>query len=163
MYNKKMLFFFSCLIILAFLLVACQPETVIETVVVEKVVEVEKEVVVTKEVEVEVIKEVEVEVPTGGELVTIVARCKASPPHEDGRCNNLVSAVGAANAALAAAGDDRRIELEIIHRVRVGFGCWPSARHRLLRPRAYRRLGSRRTAGGHHRHARRLPRIRRRD
>jgi len=114
MYNKKMLFFFSCLIILAFLLVACQPETVIETVVVEKVVEVEKEVVVTKEVEVEVIKEVEVEVPTGGELVTIVARCKASPPHEDGRCNNLVSAVGAANAALAAAGDDRRIELEII-------------------------------------------------
>jgi inositol-phosphate transport system substrate-binding protein len=58
--------------------------------------------------------ETEVEVPVGGDLVTIVARCKAAPPHEDGRCNNLVSAVGAANAALAEMGDDRRIDLEII-------------------------------------------------
>jgi len=71
------------------------------------------EVKVVKEtviVEKEVVKEVQV----GQVLVNIVARCKAAPPHEDGRCNNLVSAVGAANAALAAAGDDHRIELEII-------------------------------------------------
>jgi maltose-binding protein MalE len=53
-------------------------------------------------------------VTEGGELVTIVARCKASPPHENGRCNNLVSAVGAANAALAEMGDSRRIDLEAI-------------------------------------------------
>ncbi|MFQ5594834.1 MAG: extracellular solute-binding protein [Anaerolineae bacterium] len=65
-----------------------------------------KEVVVTKEV----IKEVQ----TGSNLVHIVARCKASPPYENGRCDNLVAAVGAANQALAEAGDDRRIELEAI-------------------------------------------------
>lgn len=65
-----------------------------------------KEVVVTKEV----IKEVQ----TGSNLVHIVARCKASPPYENGRCDNLVAAVGAANQALAKAGDDRRIELEAI-------------------------------------------------
>ncbi len=102
--------------------------TIVETVVVkeevEKVVEKEVEVVVTQEVEVEVVKEVEVEVvkevevikevQIGSEEVAIVARCKASPPHEDGRCNNLVRAVGAANAALADAGDGRRIALETI-------------------------------------------------
>jgi inositol-phosphate transport system substrate-binding protein len=83
---------------------------VVETVEVEKVVEKEVEVVVTQEVE--VIKEVEKEGAT--EEVPIVARCKASPPYENGRCNNLLSAVGAANAALAEAGDKRRIALEII-------------------------------------------------
>lgn len=118
MHTKKMFILFSSLIILAFLVAACQPETIIQTVVVEKVVieevEVEKEVIVTVEVEVEVIKEVEVEVPVGSELISIVARCKASPPFENGRCDNLTKAVGAANAALAAAGDDRRIDLVTI-------------------------------------------------
>jgi inositol-phosphate transport system substrate-binding protein len=105
---------------------AAQPETItiVETVVVKeeveviKEVEVEKEVEVVKEVEVEVIKEVEVEVvkevQVGAEEITVVARCKASPPYENGRCNNLLSAVGAANATLAEQGDDRRIQLEII-------------------------------------------------
>ncbi len=47
-------------------------------------------------------------------LVTIVARCKANPPTEDGRCNNLLRGVVDANAQLAADGDDRRVELKII-------------------------------------------------
>jgi hypothetical protein len=38
----------------------------------------------------------------GGELVTIVARCRAKPPTEDWRCNNLLFAVAAVNADLAA-------------------------------------------------------------
>jgi inositol-phosphate transport system substrate-binding protein len=57
---------------------------------------------------------VEVEVPTGGELVTIVARCKASPPTEEGRCNNLLRGAVDANAALEAAGDTRRVQVQII-------------------------------------------------
>ncbi|MBS1253096.1 MAG: Maltose-binding periplasmic protein [Anaerolineales bacterium] len=69
---------------------------------------------VEKVVKETVVVEKEVEVPVGGQLVKLVARCKASPPYENGRCNNLVSAVGAANQALAEAGDDRRIELEAI-------------------------------------------------
>ncbi|MFQ5854158.1 MAG: extracellular solute-binding protein [Anaerolineae bacterium] len=79
-----------------------------------QVVEVEKVVkeTVVVEKEVEVIKEVEV--PVGAQVVKLVARCKASPPYENGRCDNLVAAVGAANAHLAAIGDDRRIELETI-------------------------------------------------
>ncbi|MGH2545041.1 MAG: extracellular solute-binding protein, partial [Ardenticatenaceae bacterium] len=54
------------------------------------------------------------ETPAEGETVTLVARCKAAPPHEDGRCNNLVAAVDAANAELAETGDNRQIQLEII-------------------------------------------------
>ena len=85
---------------------AAAPETItiVETVEVEKevkvveTVEVEKEVVVTKEVE--VIKEVEKE--GGVQEVKLVARCKATPPFEDGRCNNLL------------AGDNRGIALETI-------------------------------------------------
>jgi len=46
--------------------------------------------------------------------VKLVARCKANPPVEDGRCNNLVSAVAAANQALSEMGDLRTIELETI-------------------------------------------------
>jgi inositol-phosphate transport system substrate-binding protein len=57
---------------------------------------------------------VEVEVPSGGELVTIVARCKASPPTEEGRCNNLLRGAVDANAALEAAGDTRRVQVQII-------------------------------------------------
>ncbi len=111
------------------LIAACAgatPETItiVETVVVkeevEKVVtqevevvkEVEVEKVVTKEVE--VIKEVEVEKEGATQEVKLVARCKAAPPYENGRCDNLVKAVGAANAALAEAGDSRRIALEPI-------------------------------------------------
>ena len=47
-------------------------------------------------------------------LVTIVARCKANPPTEDGRCNNLLKGVVDANAQLEADGDDRRVEVKII-------------------------------------------------
>jgi len=98
----------AALTVFGMMLAGCQPQTVTVEVPVKETVE----VIVEKTVE--VIKEVEVEVPVGGELIHIVARCKAAPPHEDGRCNNLVSAVGATNAALAEMGDDRRIELEII-------------------------------------------------
>ena len=47
-------------------------------------------------------------------LVTIVARCKANPPTEDGRCNNLLKGVVDVNAQLAADGDDRIVEVKII-------------------------------------------------
>ncbi len=52
----------------------------------------------------------------GVELTTvnIVARCKATPPVEDGRCNNLVSGIDAVNASLEASGDSRRVSLTII-------------------------------------------------
>ncbi|MCZ6462210.1 MAG: extracellular solute-binding protein, partial [Actinobacteria bacterium] len=50
----------------------------------------------------------------GTGLVTITARCKAAPNVEDGRCNNLLRGVVAANAQLAADGDDRRVEVQII-------------------------------------------------
>jgi inositol-phosphate transport system substrate-binding protein len=93
----------AALVSLSLVLAACAPAE-------PEVIEVTR--VVTEKEEVEVTREVEV--PVGGQLIHIVARCKASPPHEEGRCNNLVSAVGATNAALAEAGDERRIELEII-------------------------------------------------
>ena len=57
---------------------------------------------------------VEVEVPAEGELVTLVARCRAKPPIEDGRCNNLLRGVVEANAVLEASGDPRRVQVEII-------------------------------------------------
>jgi len=100
--SKKLPGILSLLIIFSMLLAACggTPEVV--------------EKIVTVEVEKTIVETVEVEVAVGGELVKLVARCKASPPFEDGRCNNLTSAVGAANAALAEAGDDRRIDLETI-------------------------------------------------
>jgi len=71
-------------------------------------------VVETQIVEVEVPVEVEVEVPVGGELITIVARCRAKPPREDWRCNNLLLGASAVNADLEAAGDSRRVAVEII-------------------------------------------------
>ncbi len=87
---------------LALVAAACgEAEVVTETVIVE--VEVPGDTVV-----------VEVEVPTGGELVTIVARCKANPPTEDGRCNNLLAGVAGANAELEASGDPRRVVVETI-------------------------------------------------
>ena len=49
-----------------------------------------------------------------GGLVTLVARCRAKPPIEDGRCNNLLRGVVDANAELAASGDSRRVEVRII-------------------------------------------------
>jgi inositol-phosphate transport system substrate-binding protein len=104
MLTKRWIATFVAVVAILSLLAACGPTPTPE--VVEKVVK--ETVVVEKEVE------VTVEVPVGAEVVHLVARCKAAPPHEDGRCNNLVAAVGAANAALAEAGDDRRIELESI-------------------------------------------------
>ncbi|MCG2768657.1 MAG: extracellular solute-binding protein [Chloroflexota bacterium] len=111
---RKMGWAVVTLLVVASLVASCAPQIVKETVIVEKEVEkiVKETVVVEKEVE-KIVKET-VEVPVGGQLIHIVARTKASPPYEDGRGNNLVSAVGAANAALAAMGDDRRIELELI-------------------------------------------------
>jgi len=105
--SKKLFSILVLLIIGSLGLAACatpEPEVIVETVI-ETVIETVVETV---------IETVEVEVPAGSDLVHIVARCKASPPHEDGRCNNLLSAVGAANQALADAGDARRIDLEII-------------------------------------------------
>jgi inositol-phosphate transport system substrate-binding protein len=55
-----------------------------------------------------------VEAEPGEEVITLVVRCKASPPHEDGRCNNLVAAAEAANAALVDMGDNRRIAVDAI-------------------------------------------------
>ncbi len=59
-------------------------------------------------------EEVIVEVPVGGELVTIVARCRARPPMEDWRCNNLLFAVAEVNEDLEAAGDSRRVVVKTI-------------------------------------------------
>ena len=64
---------------------------------------------------------VEVEVPIGGELVTLVARCRAKPPTEDWRCNNLLHAVADVNADLEAAGDTRRVVIRTIQD-NTGFG-----------------------------------------
>ncbi len=92
------------LLTMAFALVvaACAGgETTTETVIVE--VEVPGDTVI-----------VEVEVPAEGELVTLVARCRAKPPIEDGRCNNLLRGVVDANAELEASGDLRRVQVEII-------------------------------------------------
>ena len=45
----------------------------------------------------------------GTSQVTLVARCKANPPTEEGRCNNLIAAAEAVNVELASRGDTRRI------------------------------------------------------
>ncbi len=90
------------LIGLGTLMTACttsEPETIIQ-----------KETVIVSGEEVIV----EVEVPGGGELVTIVARCRAKPPMEDWRCNNLLFAVAEVNADLEAAGDSRRVVVQTI-------------------------------------------------
>ncbi len=123
--SKSKVLVLLLVVIVMGLLAACAsatPETItiIETVEVEKEVEVEKivevevEKEVIKEVEVEKIVEVEVEKEGGIEEVKLVARCKGTPPFENGRCDNLTKAVGAANAELAATGDNRRISLEAI-------------------------------------------------
>ncbi len=54
-------------------------------------------------------------------LVTIVARCRATPPTEDWSCNNLLFGVAAVNADLEAAGDSRRVVVETIQD-NTGFG-----------------------------------------
>ncbi|RME79366.1 MAG: extracellular solute-binding protein [Chloroflexi bacterium] len=102
------------------LLAACGAAATPETITIVETVEVQKEVKVVETVEVEKVvtkeveKIVEVEKEGGVQEVKLVARCKASPPYENGRCDNLQKAVGAANAALAEAGDNRRIALETI-------------------------------------------------
>lgn len=99
--STKSLFMLVSLVLLSLIIVACAqpaqaPQVVKETVIVEK----------------EVVKEVEV--PAEGELVTLVARCRAKPPTEDWRCNNLLNAVAEVNADLEAAGDTRRVVVETI-------------------------------------------------
>ena len=44
----------------------------------------------------------------------MTARCRATPPTEDWRCNNFKIAVADVNLALLAAGDSRQIKLNII-------------------------------------------------
>ncbi|RME81058.1 MAG: extracellular solute-binding protein [Caldilineae bacterium] len=104
--KTRWLVILAVLVFAAVVIAACaqptpQVQVIKETVVVKETVEVEKVVEVTKEV-------------PASNVVHLVARCKASPPYENGRCDNLVAALGAANQALAAAGDPRRIELETI-------------------------------------------------
>jgi inositol-phosphate transport system substrate-binding protein len=120
---RKQTFLIVVLLLTGLILVACAPQTVEVTRVVEVpgesetvVEEVTRVVTETETVteEVEVTRQVEVAAEGAIEEVTIVARCKASPPYEDGRCDNLVAAAGAANQALAEAGDNRRIALETI-------------------------------------------------
>jgi len=117
---RKMGWAVVTLLVVASLVASCAPQIVKETVIVEKPVEkiVKETVVVEKEVE-KIVKETvivekEVEVPVGGELVTIVARCRAKPPTEDWRGNNLLAAVAEVNADLTAAGDSRRVVVEVI-------------------------------------------------
>ncbi len=99
------LFMFTGLVV-----AACAPAETVE-------VEVTREV----EVKVDVPVQVTVEVPVGGELVTLVARCRAKPPTEDWRCNNLLFGVAEVNADLEAAGDSRRVVLQTIQD-NTGFG-----------------------------------------
>ncbi len=99
MLKKKSLFGLGLLVVMALSLGACQPETIVKTV----------EVEVPGETIIE-----EVEVPVAVDLITLVARCRAKPPTEDSRCNNLLAGVAAVNADLAAAGDLRRVVVEII-------------------------------------------------
>jgi inositol-phosphate transport system substrate-binding protein len=61
----------------------------------------------TKEVE-------EAKGPAGIELVTISGRCRAKPPMEDWRGNNILTAVPEVNALLEAKGDTRRVQVEVI-------------------------------------------------
>jgi len=107
--TKKLMTIITMLVGLSLLLAACGAETPPETII-ETVIET-----------VEVLVEVEVEVPVGGELVTIVARCRAKPPTEDWRCNNLLFAVADVNADLEAAGDSRRVVVKTIQD-NTGFG-----------------------------------------
>ncbi len=58
-------------------------------------------------------KEVE-KAPAGVELVTIKARCRAKPPMEDWRGNNILMAVPEVNALLEAKGDNRRLQAEVV-------------------------------------------------
>ncbi len=102
----------TALIVASVLLISCQPQTVTVTVEVPVKETVEVEVVVEKTVEVPV--EVEVEVPVGAELVTIKGRCRAKPPMEDWRCNNILMAIPEVNASLVAAGDDLRVLVDTV-------------------------------------------------
>lgn len=58
--------------------------------------------------------EAEGKIPAGSKRITLVARCKAKPPTENRRCNNLIAAVEAANAELVARSDNRRIQIKTI-------------------------------------------------
>lgn len=119
MSKQKLLVFLVGALVMG-LLAACGAAATPETITIVETVEVQKEVKVVETVEVEKVvtkeveKIVEVEKEGGVQEVKLVARCKASPPYENGRCDNLQKAVGAANAALAEAGDNRRIALETI-------------------------------------------------
>ena len=124
MNNKKMLFFFTSLIVLAVFLAACQPQTVIETVVVTQ--EVEKEVIVTQEVEVVVTQIVEKEVIVEVEVVDdghsfpeerpsdiIIKAAGYGGPSDVTRVTNLQLAARELNQQFMADESDTRIVLEV--------------------------------------------------
>jgi len=48
------------------------------------------------------------------EIVKLTARCRAKPPMENYRCQNLLDVVPEVNADLEAKGDSRRVELTIV-------------------------------------------------
>ncbi|MFQ5615661.1 MAG: ABC transporter substrate-binding protein [Anaerolineales bacterium] len=82
--KQKLTLYFLLTLALTALLAACQPQTIVETVVVTQVVTEKEEVVVTKEVEVKevVTKEVEVEVEKIVEVTPVPGRCAPTDPSE---------------------------------------------------------------------------------
>jgi hypothetical protein len=50
----------------------------------------------------------------GDQVITLIARCKAKPPTEDWRGNNLIAAAEAVNAELQAIGDKRGVRIQLI-------------------------------------------------
>lgn len=98
MFRKRaVLVIVSLLVVLAMLSACAQPTP--EVKIVKETVVVEKEVVVEK---------------PGVEMVTIKGRCRAKPPMEDWRCNNILFAVSEVNADLEAKGDNRRVQVETV-------------------------------------------------
>ena len=48
------------------------------------------------------------------QIITLIARCKAKPPTEDWRGNNLIAAAEAVNAELKATGDKLSVRIQLI-------------------------------------------------
>ena len=95
---KKFSIFLVLTLLVAAMLTACQPETIIETVVVEKEkevivtqeVEVEKEVIVTQEVEKEVIVTQEVEVEVATKTLVFSSRLFSPPREQEFFINEII-------------------------------------------------------------------------
>ena len=50
----------------------------------------------------------------GNQVITLIVRCKAKPPTEDWRGNNLIAAAEVVNAELQAAEDKRSVRIQLI-------------------------------------------------